>query len=314
MYKRLSGGEAIEKAAEAKRFGVNEKTIQRDIETIRNFLAEVQGEGEACELLYSRSKKGYVLVSKSENYLTGADILAIAKVLLESRAFCREELDALIDKLKLQALPEDKKRVQNIIANEQFHYMPVQHEEFLIDKIWELSQAMKEQRLVELEYKRENKEKPFIRVVEPQGIIFSEYYFYLIACIHNACYDFPAIYRVDRIQNFAILNEGFSIAYCDRFKEGEFRQRVQFMHSGPLLRITFRYWGKSLEAVMDRLPTAKIIREEGQSTLLEAEVFGQGIKMWLLSQGEYIEVIEPKKFREEMKKTAGELANLYGCD
>lgn len=37
IYRRLAKGEAIHKAREAKRFCVNEKTIQRDIDDIRDF-------------------------------------------------------------------------------------------------------------------------------------------------------------------------------------------------------------------------------------------------------------------------------------
>ena len=47
-----------------------------------------------------------------------------------------------------------------------------------------------------------------------------------------------------------------------------------------------------MEAVLDRLPTAKIIRETEQGLLIEAEVFGDGVDMWLRSQGEWIEVVE----------------------
>lgn len=311
IYRRLSNGEVIHKATEAKQFCVNEKTIQRDIEEIRNFLADMESEGEAYELLYSREKKGYIM-RQSGRQIIGSDVLAIVKVLLESRAFCRQELETLINKLILQLSPEEKRRVHSIVANEQFHYIPVHHEKALIDILWSLSHAVKEQRLVKLEYKKENDEHSFIRIVEPQGIIFSEYYFYLAACIHESCYEFPAIYRIDRIHNLSILDEGFSIAYCKRFEDGEFRKRVQFMQPGPLLRIKFKYWGKSLEAIMDRLPTAEIVGREGNSTLVEAEVFGQGIKMWLLSQGEHLEVIEPQAFREEMRKTAWEMARIYG--
>lgn len=86
--------------------------------------------------------------------MTSSDVLAIVKVLLESRAFCRQELESLINKLMLQLLPEEMKKVQTIISNEQFHYIPVQHGKALLDTIWCLSQAMKDQRLVRLEYKR----------------------------------------------------------------------------------------------------------------------------------------------------------------
>ncbi len=310
LYRRLVHGEVIHKATEAKIFSVNEKTIQRDIEEIRNFLADVESEGEVYALFYSREKKGYIM-RQSGKQLTGSDVLSIVKVLLESRAFCRQELITLINKLILQLLPEEKKRVQAIIANEQFHYTPVQHGKVLIDILWCLSLAVKEQRLVKLKYKKENDEHSFIRIVEPQGIIFSEYYFYLAACIHESCYEFPAIYRIDRIQDMTILDEGFSVAYCKRFEDGEFRKRVQFMQSGPLLRIKFKYWGKSLEAIMDRLPTAQVVGREENSTLVEAEVFGQGIKMWLLSQGEYLEVLEPEGFRKEIKCTINNMLKNY---
>ena len=40
MYNRIINGDVINKAQEAVRFGVNEKSIQRDLEDIRSFFAE----------------------------------------------------------------------------------------------------------------------------------------------------------------------------------------------------------------------------------------------------------------------------------
>ena len=42
---------------------------------------------------------------------------------------------------------------------------------------------------------------------------------------------------------------------------------------------------------MDRLPTAKILSEDNGKYTIEAEVFGDGIDMWLRSQGEAVEII-----------------------
>lgn len=39
IYNKLVGGEIVNKAFEANRFGVNEKSIQRDIDEIRNYLS-----------------------------------------------------------------------------------------------------------------------------------------------------------------------------------------------------------------------------------------------------------------------------------
>ena len=95
-----------------------------------------------------------------------------------------------------------------------------------------------------------------------------------------------------------VLDEKFHIPYTDRFEEGEFRKRIQFMYGGKLRKVKFKYLGYSVEAVLDKLPTAKILSEEldedGMRTLytISAEVFGDGIDMWLRSQGDNIERLD----------------------
>ena len=49
--------------------------------------------------------------------------------------------------------------------------------------------------------------------------------------------------------------------------------------------------GAYVEAILDRLPTAKIISEENGKYIISAEVFGDGIDMWLRSQGENIKIL-----------------------
>ena len=54
----------------------------------------------------------------------------------------------------------------------------------------------------------------------------------------------------------------------------------------------FRYKGLSVESVLDRLPTAKILshsKKDGYT--VSAEVYGDGIDMWLRSQGDNIEIL-----------------------
>lgn len=60
------------------------------------------------------------------------------------------------------------------------------------------------------------------------------------------------------------------------------------------------YRGVNVEAVLDRLPTARVVSHTVGEWLVEAEVYGKGMMMWLLSQGEKIEVVSPTAFREEM--------------
>ena len=46
-----------------------------------------------------------------------------------------------------------------------------------------------------------------------------------------------------------------------------------------------------MEAVLDRLPTARVIKEENGRYFIRAETFGNGIEMWLRSQGDAVEVV-----------------------
>lgn len=129
------------------------------------------------------------------------------------------------------------------------------------------------------------------------AILFSEYYFYLVGFIENInkkeAFEnpddiFPTIYRIDRIKELEVMEEHFRIPYANRFEEGEFRKRIQFMYGGVLQKVRFKYTGMSVDSVLDRLPTARIISEEGEAYEIEAEVFGKGIDMWVRSQGERI--------------------------
>ena len=103
---------------------------------------------------------------------------------------------------------------------------------------------------------------------------------------------FPTIYRIDRIKSLQVSEERFHIPYSSRFEEGEFRKRVQFMYGGKLQKIKFRYFGSDIDAVLDRLPTAKILENDRGIYTVSAEVFGKGIEMWLRSQGEMIKILE----------------------
>ena len=169
--------------------------------------------------------------------------------------------------------------------------------------MWDLGQAIRSCKYVEIEYRR-TKDKAIVkRKIKPVGIMFSEYYFYITAFIDDKevleNFDvindsFPTIYRVDRIVSYKLLEERFKMPYKDRFEEGEFRKRVQFMYGGKLNRIRFEYTGTDVDAILDRLPTAKIESEKDGKYIIRAEVFGKGIDMWLKSQGENVRVIGGK--------------------
>lgn len=92
---------------------------------------------------------------------------------------------------------------------------------------------------------------------------------------------------------------------------GGLRNRSLFMQPGKLRIIRFEFTGPSVQAVLDKLPTARVIECNNGKNLIEAEVYGDGIKMWLLSQGHWVKVLEPEDFLQEMKEEIEKMAQQY---
>lgn len=323
IYTRLCKGKIINKSEEAKKFGVDERSIQRDIDDIRSFLDDcaVTDSTDTRKVMYDRTKKGFIMVGNESALMDNSEILAVSKILLESRAFTKKEITAILDKLVLGCVPrKNMKLVSDLIVNEKYHYVELHHKSCIKDKLWEIGSEIKQCNLLEIVYHRQiDSKSPVKRVIQPVAILFSEYYFYLNAYIteqneqgeYVRKYDYPAVFRIDRIKSYRELGKKFEIPYASRFEEGEFRKRIQFMYAGELVRLQFRYTGENVEAILDRLPTAKIIGEKGGESTIEAEVYGKGILMWLLSQGKMVEVLKPNSFREEMKETLLEIIKKY---
>ena len=290
LYERLNRGETVNKKEFASSFGISEKSVQRDIDDLRIYLAECYENGDDVTVEYSYIKNGYYLVKKDKEFLTNEEILGIAKILLESRAYNKDELEGLIDKLLLQATPSARMNIREMILNEKFHYIPLKHNKPLLKAIWELSENIYNKTLIEFDYVRKDKVASH-RIVKPLSIMFSEYYFYLIAWMADDSKDYPTVFRIDRMTNVKSTGEKYTIPYKDRFEEGDFRKKVQFMYSGPLKTIRFEFTGPSLEAILDRIPAAEIISQDENKTVIKAECYGDGILMWLRTQGDNVKIL-----------------------
>lgn len=304
MYAQLAEGKPLYKAREAVKYNCSLRSIQRDIEDLRSFFADrSETTGVVQELIYDRKLNAYRLVPPLRNLLTNEETFAVLKVLLESRSLTKSELFPILEKLISCCVPPDNRRqVTDLIANEKYHYVEPRHKKEILEKMWNLSAAIRAHKEIKITYTRQNGDD-VSRVLKPVGIMFSEFYFYLVGFIDKENQlekikfevendPFPTIYRIDRIKEYAVTDRHFNVPYQNRFEEGEFRKRVQFMYGGKLQKIKFWYKGPSVEAVLDRLPTAKILQHDGNDYLISAEVFGKGIDMWLRSQGDMVEMVE----------------------
>ena len=298
IFERLNKGERISKRDLTVYYGVGEKTIQRDIEDISNYLAEKHGYEPDATIKYNRGQNCYYLVRFEREWLSNQEVLAICKILLESRAFAKEEMNRLLTKLLAQATPTQRKVVEGIIKDESVNYVPLQHKKPLLENLWQVSDAIVQEHPIRFSYTRQDG-RTKDRTVKPLAIIFSEFYFYLIGLQTYETGDAFRTYRLDRIANIITSEEKFRIPYRDKFRDSEFRKRVQFMYDGELMTVKFRYFGSSVEHVLDRLPTAKAKQRDVSVYDISAEVYGDGILIWLLSQGSQVEVYAPEELRQK---------------
>lgn len=309
MYERLNKGELLNKIDLANEFVISEKTVQRDIDDLRTYFSEKHMLEEAV-VKYDKSKKGYFLIRLDRECLTNVEILGLCKILLESRAFHKDEIYSITKKLLSQVVQNDRRTVIKLIESELYQYIPLQHNKKLLELIWEISQFINKQEIISFDYQRQDG-KVNNRIVKPVTIMFSEYYFYLIAFMEDDSKDFPTIFRLDRISKLKGTNNQFYIPYKNKFNVGEFRKKVQFMYTGKLTKLKFEFNGSSIDSVLDRLPTAKIINKVNDKYVLEAEVYGNGIVMWLLSQGKNIKIISPVELCEKICRESTEILELY---
>ena len=77
------------------------------------------------------------------------------------------------------------------------------------------------------------------------------------------------------------------------------------------IKLKFEFYGSKIEPVLDRLPTATILEQDFDKYVIEAEVYGKGIVMWLFSQSSSIKVLSPPSLVEEMKDELRRLSNMY---
>jgi len=305
LFLLLMKGEELSVKQLADRLHVSSRSISRDISEIKIFLAENRDIAGNAELYYSSINHKYRL--NIGNLLTNKELLVVSKILIGSRAITTEALVDILDKIKANTSSNDRDVLEKLIRKEIYHYAPVYTDnKDLIDLLWKITRYIEQRRFITIDYYKMDRSRTQC-TLKPLAVIFSEYYFYLIAYKENND-KIPLFFRIDRIVGMTTHRKYFDYENTNSIDEGLIRHHSQYMFPGKLKKVRFSFDGQSIQAVLDRIPTAKIIEKKAGKYILEAESFGNGLKMFLLSQGAGIEVLSPKEFRDEMKQ---EIEKMY---
>lgn len=306
-------GEDISVQNLANEYEVTTKSIGRSINDLKAFLAEHRDLVGNTNLEYSYQDRCYRLYM--DEFLTNKELFALVEVMIGARAFSKMELLTLTEKLKRFTTTEDRSKLNELIRKEIYHYSEVKHDcESVQETLWQLINCITENREISIDYYRMDR-KWVVHRLCPASVMFTDYYFYLIAFDSAKNEAKPYYFRVDRIKEITVHRKRRAAFDISTFDEGLLRRRSLFMWPGKLRTIRFEFSGPSVQAVLDKIPTAKIIERKNNNTyLIEAETYGDGIKMWLLSQGSWVKVVTPTDFVEEMREEINKMLRQYDVE
>lgn len=303
-------GESLSVQQLAFEYNVSTRSITRDINSLKAFLADHADILGYAELEYSSTNHCYSL--KMDHFLSNKELLAITKVLIGSRAFSSEELLGIIQKLKVNTTSADRIKLEQRICKEIYQYDEVGSDcHSVIENLWKITDCIENKNVITITYYKMNRDL-VKRKIKPVSVMFSEYYFYVIGYLYKSdTPNDPIYFRTDRIINIQVHREKYVLSKEQNVDEGMLRRKSQFMWPGPTRKIRFEFSGPSVQAILDRIPTAKVTDRQADKSIIEAEVFGSGIKMFLLSQGAWVKVLAPDEFVEEMKLEIKKMHEMY---
>ena len=305
IFLRLQVGKKLSKARLSTEFGVDPKSIQRDISRLKGILEENPNLG--LEIIFDTSDNTYRLIGKTT--FNKKDILIISKILLENRALNKSELNSLLEGLLSLLSIEEKKEVNAIISSERLNYKSLTNDRDRIDTNWFLSEAIRREQTLEIEYKAPLKDVKS-HIIFPVSLYYDAHYFYLVA--YHLKHENYTTFRVDRMES---LSESHvkkpEISYGRKYRDGDVRNQKVDAFEGRKIKVKLRYTGIP-EIVLDQFPNHEILSEEKGNMIFQIETQDTpGLKRWILGQEDEITVLYPQSLADSIQNSLEKMLNNY---
>ena len=157
LFFRAMKGESLSVQQLAFEYNVSTRSITRDINSLKAFLADHADILGYAELEYSSTNHCYSL--KMDHFLSNKELLAITKVLIGSRAFSSEELLGIIQKLKVNTTSADRIKLEQRICKEIYQYDEVGSDcHSVIDNLWKVTDCIENRNVITITYYKMNRD------------------------------------------------------------------------------------------------------------------------------------------------------------
>ena len=292
----------------AQEFEVNERTILRDIEALKDSLG--------APVKYSKARNGYYYeddkFSLPDVKMTEGELVSIflgAEQLKRFKgtpfALKIEEAFKKIELLLPKTVSVDLNEMDKCYS---FDIKQVKEFDQNSARMFEtLSKAIKEKKTVEMTYYAIGRDKITKRLVDPYHLRHSGSW-YLVG--HDHGHKDLRTYAVDQIRDIKITDARFKM-------QDEFSPEKFFAHSWgiieglPITKVVVKLdksiarWFKNRKLHSSQ---QTVVGKDGSLTLTFEVAGTDEIKRWILSQGAQARVLEPKELKDEIREEAMRMA------
>jgi predicted DNA-binding transcriptional regulator YafY len=294
---RVSAKELSEK------FEVSVRTIYRDIDAIN--LAGIP------VISYSGNNGGFGIMDtfKMDRQLFSVkDMLNVLSALKGmNTALADKELDSAIEKISSLVPREKSEEMKLHLEQIVIDILPWGFTQKQKDYLRLLNQAIGDSKLVNFSYQNTKGEKSS-RTVEPMTLMFKGYAWYLFAfCLLKNDYRF---FRISRMKNPKILNQDFT-----RRKNSYQNFIFADPQKNKMVNLVLKYSAEIRQKIEEYFDDDSIIYQEDGDLIVKVTFpEDEWVYSFILSYGEYVEVLEPPHLRKIIQDRLIKTINIYQPD
>ena len=286
-------------------YGVNVKTIYRDIESLGLELQVPVYQDKAHWVIDDSHFLPPVRFSKSE----ALNVFLAARLMLNYSQRYDPSMDLTFSTLATILPSPLKEQVQNTFG----WLQRLPKDEKYISLMAKLAEAWATQHCVKIVYRAYNQEKPVERMVEPYFIepVASGHASYLLAYCRNN--HEMRTYKIDRIESLQLTAETYSIP-ADFDGNAYLGSAWGIIVGGPVRTFKLKFHPEIARIIKEtRWHPSQMIGEQKDGSIIMTLKVSESIEFtrWVLGWGLYVEVLQPASLRKEVFENARAMVEKY---
>lgn len=320
---RLSQKEIEQKLKTEYMMPADRKSIKRNLENLIDFGYDI-----SCTEIQREGKNGEETICTDwylERDFSDAELRLLIDSLLFSKHIPHKQCKDLIEKLKSLSNKYFSARVKHVCNLPE--NMPANKQLFLSIEV--LDEAIDRQRKVQFSFGEysHTKELVFRKTDEGKDVryIFNPYQmaatngkYYLIGNFDR--YDNVAYVRIDHLSDVKILEEKAKAKKEVKGLENgldlpkTMAEHIYMMH-GDTVNVKFRAPKSISDQIVDWFGfDFTVLEEKGDDIIVSVKVNKRAMRFWALQYGNFVEVLEPKELRENIKDSIRNMIGNYKVD